>query len=604
MEQILKLFFYFYKLLPKFIYEVRNIYIYNLQQIVFKQFFYCKKYTIIFYKSFFIYNKICIIVFICFCIYIAPFYKYTFATDSTHYNNPHESQEDILLGMSIQMELDAVEYVEQQQIQQQEQQLIKQQLLQQLISLYGQLGDLESQVVSLKSQQEQLSEQYRILLYIPIVEQSAVTVEQALSITHQQEQLEEQLNSTQSQIGILQAQVLQVLQQLEMIAQPGGNVDQEEGGAFNIQGLGGAGGVVTFTHGYDYLGQLRSLQGLQYVLFDTSSHVSHTLRNIVSKIQMGSNFSKVNAIYLPQDLRRYKKFSRNRKVVEKKEKLQYFLYPITSSCNLFTSLEEYNIHLDKQHSTQVGIVVNPISNVTMGFSYNCNKDLCTNYKAVEVDASINKVNTKSNITKFLTTVSWNTDEQGFTGSFSSCYGWGRIKTIRSFNHSGTSFKCNSEATIYGALVRLGYNVRLVEDILLTPYVEGVMSIVERKPYEEQRGHLLSKINNNKEEQLERGIGITSFWKCTYNSALQTWLGFGLNTCEINKLTSSLSYGPFYLCSLSVPGVRKTSFWREIGMSYDIQLSDRTHINISGNHRLEADKQPGNNSIRMYLQYNF
>ncbi|AGC50707.1 autotransporter domain-containing protein [Lawsonia intracellularis] len=595
MEQILKFFLYFYILFSKFIYEVRNIYIYDLQKIVLIQFFYCKKYTTIFYKTF-------IIVFICSCVYIFIIYKYTFATDSTYSNNTYESQDEILSEMSMQLELSALEYVEQQYIQQQEQELIQQQLLQQLMSLYGQLGDLENQAMSLKVQQQQLSEQYRTLLHIPIVEQSAETIEQALSITHQQEQLEEQVNSTQSQIEVLQEQILQTLYQLGMIAPPGGNAGQEEDG-FNIQGPGGAGGIATFTHGYGYLDQFRSLQGLQYVLFDTSSHVSHALRDIVSKIQMSSNFSKVNTIYLPQDLRRHKKFHRNTKVVEKKEKLHYFLYPITFSCNLFTSLEEYNIYLDKQHSTQVGIVVNPIPNVTMGFSYNY-KDLSNKYKIVETDTSINKVNTKSNITKFLATVAWNTDGQGFTGFFSSCYGWGHIKTIRSFNPSGTSFKGNSEATIYGALVRLGYNVRIVEDILLTPYVEGVMSIVERKPYEEQRGYLLSKINNNKEVQLERGIGITSFWKCTYNSALQTWLGFGLNTCKINKLTSRLSYGPFYLCSLSVPSVRKTSFWKEIGMSYDIQLSDRTHINISGNHRLEADKQPGNSSIRMHLQYNF
>lgn len=593
MKQILKIFFYFYILLYKCIYKYINIYIYNLKRILFTQLFYCKKYTTIFYKNFIIYNKIGIIA----CIYITFFYKYTFAFDSTPPWQPYESQEEILEAMEVQMEAELAE-------QEQAYHLIRQQLLQQLISLYGQLNGLDIQVTSLKAQQEQLSEQYRLLLYIPIVDQTAEIVVQALSITSQQEQLQEQVNSIESQKEALQEQALQILQQLGMQVQLGDNVDQEEWDGFNLQGPGGAGGVATFTHGYDYLRQLRSLQGLQYVLSDTSSYVSYILRNIVLKIQMSSNFSEVNAVHLPQDLRRYKKFYRNKKVVEKKEKLQYFLYPITSSCNLFTSLEEYNIHLDKQHSAQTGIVINPISNVTMGFSYNCTKDLCNEYKVVDVDTSTNKVNAKSNITKFLAAVAWNSDGQGFTGSVSSCYGWGRIKTIRSFNPSGISFKGNSEAIIYGALVRLGYNVKVVEDIMLTPYVEGVMSIVERKPYEEQRGHLLSRINNNREKLLERGIGITSFWKCIYNSALQTWLGFGLNTCEINKLTSSLSYGPFYLCSLSVPDVRKTSFWRELGMSYNIQLSDRAHINISANHRLETDKQPGNNSIRMYLQYSF
>lgn len=551
-----------------------SIYIYNLKRILFKQFLYCKKYTTIFSK------KTGIIVCIYFCIYITSFYKYTFAFDSTPISKSYESQDEILEAMEAQMEAELA-------AQEQEHHLMQQQLLQQLISLYGQLEELDIQVADLKAQQAQLSEQYKLLLYIPIVEQTALTVEQALSIESQQEQLQEQVNNIESQIEALQEQGLQILQQLGMLVQPGGNVAQEEGGGFNLQGPGGAGGIATFTYGYNYLDQLRSLQGLQYVLSETSFHVSNTLRNIISKVQMSSNFSKV--VHLPRDLGRLKKFYRNKKVVEKKEKLQYLLYPITSSCTLFTSLEEHNIHLDKQHTVQVGIVINPISNVTMGFSYNCAKDLCNEYKVVNVDTSINKVNTKSNITKFLATVAWNSDGQGFTGFISSCYGWGRIKTIRSFNPSEISFKGNSEAITYGALVRLGYNVKVVEDIMLTPYLEGVMSIVERKSYEEQRGHLLSKINNNREKLLERGIGITSFWKCTYNSALQTWIGFGLNTCGINNLTSRLSYGPFYLCSLSVPGVRETSFWKEIGMSYNIQLLDRVHINISAKHRLETDK---------------
>lgn len=615
MLQLLKMFIFYYISIITYNFQFYHIYIYDLLKSIVIQYTSYKNYfTSIVQKNFnTVYSKKYIILSIYCCMYILSFCKNTFALapSPNDRNRPYASQEEIMSMMSAELEAAVYE-------QHEAAAAAAVQTLQHLVELHGQLTTLEDQISTIASQQLQLQTQLTQLLSIPIEQQGAVHVVIAHNITGQIAAAQAQITQLNQQAEFVQSQLLQELIQAGMMQQTvpehqeegvvGGDDSIGHQGNNGEEGNGGgaAGGVATFAHGYDPLSQISSLQGLQYVLLDTSSHVSQALRSLIVRLQINSTMSQTNHVTRFKNLHGYKKLQNSTNVIKKERRLHQ-LIQLTSSCNVFRLVEGCYTPLEcKTHNAQIGLVTIPTPKLKVGFIYNYNQDPFSEYKGMGIHSSSGKVKVKTESNTLLAVFGWNTDKPGFTGYFSSCYGWGRITTLRSFTSDRKcfSFKGIPDVTTYGGLVRLGYNFNPASNIVVTPYIEGLCSTVERKAYKEQRGYLFSRISHNKEQKVERGVGVSSFWKCTQNSALQAWIGSGLSTYNINKISSKIGCGSFSFPSLSAPAVRKTFFWREIGMAYNIQISEKVHFTMSGSHCLEKDKQSGVQNIKVHLQYNY
>lgn len=56
-------------------------------------------------------------------------------------------------------------------------------------------------------------------------------------------------------------------------------------------------------------------------------------------------------------------------------------------------------------------------------------------------------------------ISWNVKEHGFTETISSCYGWGKLKTLRTVSSAGRDVQIYGSPliTFNGGLIQLVYN---------------------------------------------------------------------------------------------------------------------------------------------------
>lgn len=358
-----------------------------------------------------------------------------------------------------------------------------------------------------------------------------------------------------------------------------------------------------FLPGYNRDGQTSSLLGMQCILASSSEHVLMNLKALTLKAHeysqesMGNledNYSSLQKKWLSGPSRGFISTSKNYK-------------PSFVSYRVFASMDNYQSNLEsKVRSGSAGVVTELFSGVSVGLAYNRHTDTRKEYGGIQLNTGSGSVQSRSKTEALSAVVALNPETKGFTGHIASYYGWGKMQNNRSVTHgySETTSKGKPDMGLTGLVGQVGYNIPIAKPVTLTPYVEYMYTMVKWDAYQELSGTLPCEISGNKEQIIEKSIGLRSHWKVTSDSQLQTWVAgisgshkkSGLHSRPL--VTSMPSY------KAVVPSSKKQYTRTEVGLSYVVNITDRLEIGCNGILRFEQAKKIDNQYLALQAQYRY
>lgn len=353
-----------------------------------------------------------------------------------------------------------------------------------------------------------------------------------------------------------------------------------------------------FISGYNKASHMSSLVGMQQALFSTSEQILTTLKLLglktqenvcISETQLeGSFYSKEQKFQGP--------------VMQVQKETQIKISGL-SAFNIFANIDSYKTNLERKvRSGQAGVLIDVISGLSCGLAYNCHKGDTREYKGTLLDKGA--VKTKTDTVSLSAIIVANTNKTGFTGQLISSYGWGKVKNIRSFSHANREVNTKGLPSMRftGGLIQVGYNVLVSKDIIITPYVETMYSLVKWVPYKEVSGSLLCKLSENKEQVIEKSIGLRSHWQATSMSQIQIWIAGVSGHIETNSIKCELIQIDASRYKVSVPknenGYKRT----ELGILYTANLTNNLELGINSVIRFESFKKFGGQQMTLSLRY--
>lgn len=356
--------------------------------------------------------------------------------------------------------------------------------------------------------------------------------------------------------------------------------------------------LASFT-GYDVESNFCALQGLQCSLGNTLNQASNLLRMLSSK---------TISISLKQTCA-------ERELITTSSKLHFCNTAIEqpaafsssqSSLDVFTpsqgfsSIDKYSSNgEDKLCSAQIGFVMCPTEKLTMGVGYNYVNETPRKHKE---DSNL-VTKTRSVIHTLSSIVSWNTNGVGLTGHIAGCYGWGGINNTRYFIHGRekVSSKGTPNINLSGGLLQLGCNFPISNVMTVTPYIEGVLTTVAWNAYHELAGPVRCKISDYRETSCEKSVGLRHSYTPSSKTQLQLWIAGVLGQYNIGKLHSDALFSD-YSYHTTVPLKRKNYEHVELGINYEMYVSDLCTIGLYSIIIFSHIQKPTDKTMRVSLQY--
>lgn len=161
--------------------------------------------------------------------------------------------------------------------------------------------------------------------------------------------------------------------------------------------------------------------------------------------------------------------------------------------------------------------------INIGLAYNCNKKVYKEYSEARINSNSGSVKSKSTNDGLAAIFTLNPEKKGLAGTMIGLYSWRKVTNSRRSTHGEKHIvtKGSSNITLVGGLVQLGYNIPTIKTLMLTPYVECLFSRVKWSPYTEKQSPVTYKIRENRENLLEKSVGLKTKWELTEHSQLQT-----------------------------------------------------------------------------------
>ncbi|OMQ01796.1 hypothetical protein BW722_06740 [Lawsonia intracellularis] len=372
---------------------------------------------------------------------------------------------------------------------------------------------------------------------------------------------------------------------------PGGEVGSLEGSS-----LGSA--SASFT-AYDVESNFCALQGLQCSLGNTLNQASNLLRMLSLKtmaISLKQNYAEreLNTIVTSPKLS-FCKTAIEQPVSSSQPSLDVFI-PFQG----FSSTDKYSSNgEDKLCSAQIGFVMCPTEKFTMGVGYDYVHEIPRKYK--EDSTLVTK--TRSTIHIFSSIFSWNTNGVGFTGHITGCCGWGDINNTRYFIHGRgkASSKGMPRINLSGGLLQIGYNFPISNVMTITPYIEGMLTTVAWNAYHESIGPVRCKVSDYRETSCEKSVGLRHSYTPSSKTQLQLWIAGVLGQYNIGKLHSDALFSD-YSYHTTVPLKRKNYEHAELGINYEMYVSDLCTIGLYSIIIFSHIQKPTDKTMRVSLQY--
>lgn len=371
----------------------------------------------------------------------------------------------------------------------------------------------------------------------------------------------------------------------------------------------------TFILGYERMGYKQSLQGLQGMLLTTTGHVSHALKTLMLEAQVSKSDrqgrNKVNHLN-PRLSSFATKGSQSKKgdvFVNGAIKMQAIgeqLSPL-GVCRYFGTMHGHRSNLEyKTHMAQAGIITMPVPTLRLGVSYTYNQATSQQRQGMPMRSSLGSAKAKTETNTLSAVLAWNADASGFSAGLASCCGWGNIKNTRYVSPGRTYVGSKGNPALYlnGGLIQVGYNVPLSSTILLKPYVESMIVQAHWRPYEEVDGILPANISTHKERIIEKSIGLSQRWNSTDSSHVQTWIAGISGQRKTNAVTATPLQFSLARYEMIVPVVKKTYAQGELGIRYEVTLSDHMCMRVNGTTRFTDLQHYTHQNIRCLFQYTY
>lgn len=353
-----------------------------------------------------------------------------------------------------------------------------------------------------------------------------------------------------------------------------------------------------FISGYNKASHTSSLIGMQQALFSTSEQISTTLKRLGLKAQENvctSEAQSEGSFYL-----KVQKFQGPAKQVQKETQIKT---SGLSVFNIFANIDSYKTNLERKvRSSQAGMLIDVMSGLSCGLAYNCRKGDTREYKGILLEKGAVKIKTDTeSLSAIIVT---NTNKTGLTGQLISSYGWGKVKNIRSFSHANREVNTKGLPSMRftGGLIQVGYNVLVSKSVIITPYVETMYSLVKWVPYKEVSGPLLCKLSENKEQVIEKSIGLRSYWQATSMSQIQVWIVGVSGHIKTNSIKCKPIQSHSSRYKVSVPGNESSYKKTELGISYTANLTNNLELGVNSVIRFESFKKFGGQQTILSLQY--
>lgn len=239
-----------------------------------------------------------------------------------------------------------------------------------------------------------------------------------------------------------------------------------------------------------------------------------------------------------------------------------------------------------------------------GLAYNKHKDEVKEAPETSLGSSSGAVTFKAQTESIAAAFVVNPSETGLTSHVVSCYGWGKAKTNRTVTHNEIKFYSKGKPNVYliGSLFQVGYNVLVSKQVLLTPYIESMISRVQWSTYKEHVGILSCKISSNREKVWEYSVGLRIHWRVSSSSQLQTWIAAIPGNQNIGSMRSKPFVLPFKRYEIVVPSYKKKYTKAELGAVYYSTVTDSLQIALNGKACFTNHKLSGIKVMNLSMQY--
>lgn len=363
--------------------------------------------------------------------------------------------------------------------------------------------------------------------------------------------------------------------------------------------------------GYNYESQYGSLKGLQCVLLGAVEQTSTNLKTLVLKTSLylaGTKNKKTNSLIAREGKKTCMSLcgkEASAKKIMKNDSSS--LLSLLSTCHLFGYTDSYLSNQEnKVSSGKVGLLMNPISNMSIGLTYNRYKNHGKEYYGAQLDTSFGSAKANMEIDGFSAVVAWNVEEKGFTGYLSGCHNWGQMKNTRRVMQAGKEMRTKGrpDVQLSGVLGQLGYNFPLSKKIICVPYIEATHIVVKWDQYKEDSGSLPCMVSGYTEQFQEKTIGLRTSMEITDKAILQTWVAGGTIQHITGDITSMPLASPLLLYKTSVSGNKKKFFYSECGTLYEMNVTDFCKVDLHGSLRFKKNQKLDACQMRLHFQYLF
>lgn len=326
---------------------------------------------------------------------------------------------------------------------------------------------------------------------------------------------------------------------------------------------------------------------MRHVLLDVSTQLSMALRGLVLKgyqerLNTGEAYTLTynrGAHLTKKSITQMKYFSTSR------SNIRHF--------NVFQALKLYqtNVNMDSQkycienntYPERIGCIVDITSNISLGLVYGHQKGKCKEYKR-SVSSSLGTLGATLDLDSFSTMVMFDLDKVGIMGSLSTYYGWGKVKNIRRLPCGGKEVhtKGSSSISSLGGLIHIGSPIEIQHGVCMIPYIEYMVSMVQRDAYQEKSGLFPCSFTNDMKIIYEKRIGLCSNWKPIPLTCLQIWVVGTSGMQKIKGVHFTLSVIPKqYMYTVSFPAQKEQYLQAEFGLSYQTALTGTVHLHVNG-----------------------
>lgn len=246
-------------------------------------------------------------------------------------------------------------------------------------------------------------------------------------------------------------------------------------------------------------------------------------------------------------------------------------------------------------------------NISLGLVYGHQKGKCKKYKG-SVSSSLGTLGATLDLDSFSTMVMFDLDKIGIIGHLSTYYGWGKVKNIRRFTCGGKEVhtKGSSSISSLGGLIHIGYPVDIQHGVSMIPYIEYMVSMVQRDAYQENSGLFPCSFTDDMKIIHEKRIGLCSNWKPTPLTCFQIWIAGTSGMQKTKGVHSMLSIIPKqYMYTVSLPAQKEQYLQAEFGLSYQTALTETVHLHINGTSYIKkVQKDYEGHHIFLQLHYTF